>query len=320
MRLGRAGARTCTVHGCLWHSDPARAPCRPAYAERCEVNFGGRPFQHPVDGYQPLQLPPAGANGQLAVARYLAGCLTRLIDVSSSPAPPAAAAAAAEQAGESSDAGYEPDSGGESGGEEAAAAASATVASPPRRFPSLPGLLPDADMLASLAVASGEPGSSKGAALGLRHGSMLVAAAAPAAAAATGPAIRRDDRVLLGALLAQHLGPLCMDARLVETELLPLLDDAAGDLSSNAGRRNHGISGSGAGVGVEEGGGGAASEGQQLGRQRLQQLLELLSAVLEPEELSALVATSCSVSIALPCCEPLAVGISLCVHSAPPNH
>ena len=324
-------------------------PCRPA--ERCELNFGARPFQHPVEGYRPLHLEapspadaaemglPGGRAGQLAAARYLAGCFSRLTDVSSpSPAAPATPSAAEPAAAEPA---------------EAAAAVAAAASQPASEgssshegglgeeeleeqplpggplFPAVPagmgtrpslgaGLLPDADMLAALAAA----GSSKPPA---RPGS---AQGRPSSAGAGAPAIGMDDRVLLGAVLAQHLGPLCCDQYIVEAALLPWLDDTAGDLCSSPGPavpsrlsfEEHGGSGQQGGSGTGgSGGGGAdaepaspdapasspaaatasaaapkqAAEGLELGRQCLAQLLQLLAAVLEPEELSVLVSTVC---------------------------
>ena len=298
------------------------------------MNFGARPFLHPVQGYQPLDLrhqqqqqqPAAASAGSqaqsqpLAAAHYLAGCLSRLLDVSS---PAAELPAAAEDAAAADTGGT--DTPGSASGDEAATAEQAVasaaaaavevglpgahllpVAAPRRGMGS--SLLPDADMLAALAAAAGEPCSSKPAA------PAAVAAFGPAGGSGVGsspssrgPAIGIDDRILLAAVLAEHLGPLCFDAYTVEAVLLPLLDDVAGELgggcssgSSSSGR------GGGAGMdGTATGTGGSSSSssrggdtcGQELGRQRLQQLLELLAVVLEPEELVALVATSCQVSM-----------------------
>lgn len=314
------------------------------------MNFGARPFLYPVQGYQPLDLrhqqqqleAAAGAGGQaqqppLAGARYLAGCLSRLLDVSSPAAELPAAAAGAEAP--AADAGGADTPGSASGGEAfaaeqgAAAAAAAAVAAEvglpgahlltaaaPRRSMGS-GLLPDADMLAALAAAAKRPSSSKAAA---------AAAVAPAgvngmgnSTNSSGPAIGIDDRILLAAVLAEHLGPLCFDAYTVEAVLLPLLDDVAGELG---GGFNSGTSISGRGAGAEDMDGAARGDtsssraggdahGQELGRQRLQQLLELLAVVLESEELDALVATSCQVSMQ-PCllpakrCLPAAAGSS----------
>ncbi len=183
-------------------------------------------------------------------------------------------------------------------------------------------LLPDADVLAALAAG----GSSKPPA---RPDS---AQGRPGSAGSSGPAIGIDDRILLGAVLAQHLGPLCCDPYVVEAALLPLLDDTAGDLCSSPGPaapsrmlfdepEGGGQQGGSGGTG---GGGESGSDAEhaaaeapapspvtapvtvaaaeqpaeelELGRQRLAQLLQLLAAVLEPEELSALVCTVCSVS------------------------
>lgn len=47
--------------------------------ERCDVNFGGRPFRYPVTGFLPLQSPPASNS----FADYLLQCLSRLLDVQS---------------------------------------------------------------------------------------------------------------------------------------------------------------------------------------------------------------------------------------------
>lgn len=87
----------------------------------------------------------------------------------------------------------------------------------------------------------------------------------------------------------------------MEAVLLPLLDDTAGDLGGGAARAAQPGSEASDDEGEEEGGAstGAASEGggevPELGRQRLGQLLGLLGAVLEPEELGWLAATCCAV-------------------------
>ena len=316
-------------------------------AERCEVNFGGRPFVHPVEGYQPLQgYQPweqqaqqaqqaqqqqgveeaplaAGAptqQGQLAAARYLTGCLSRLIDVSSPlPAAGSGAAGGAAAAGELAE------------GSEGAQLAQQLLAFPPPAHHG-PGLLSDADMLAALAAA-GEAGSSKAAA-------PLELSAAAHGGGPAGPAIRADERALLGAVLAEHLGPLCFESYAVEAVLVPLLDDVAGELSGGPRRRaallcsasapgsdssDEAASGAAdvaaggpsgldsedeaeqeqaeeedeeaAGGGQQRAAGAPAGEPQELGRRRLGELLSLLAAVLEPEELSALATTCCQVRI-----------------------
>ncbi|KAH9610912.1 hypothetical protein KSS87_006588 [Heliosperma pusillum] len=45
--------------------------------ERCDLNFGARPFKHPIEGFLPLQNPP------LAVSRFfqLLQCLSRLLEI-----------------------------------------------------------------------------------------------------------------------------------------------------------------------------------------------------------------------------------------------
>ena len=50
-----------------------------SYAERCEVNFGERPFAYPQEGYSPLQAPPV--LGELAKAEYIGDCWSRLLNV-----------------------------------------------------------------------------------------------------------------------------------------------------------------------------------------------------------------------------------------------
>lgn len=298
-----------------------------------------------MEGYQPLQLElsasdggaeaalPGGLAGQVAAARYLAGCFSRLVDVSSpAPAPEAAEPAGAAAAGGAEQAQLASgDSGSSQEGSEGEAEQAPLPGVPP--FPAAPasmgvrpplggGLLPDADVLAALAAASGDPGSSKPPA---RPGS---AHSRPGSAGAGVPAIDCDDRVLLGAVLAGHLGPLCCEPYVVEAALLPLLDDVAGDLCSSPGQpassrvcydepEGGGQQGAGGGSGgsagaqpehrsaAQEAPSPAAAlseaarrpaEGLDLGRQRLAQLLQLLAAVLEPEELSALVTTVCWVS------------------------
>ena len=48
-----------------------------SHGERCELNFGSRPFQHPVEDYKPLQMPPPEV--LLHRARFLTSCLGRLV-------------------------------------------------------------------------------------------------------------------------------------------------------------------------------------------------------------------------------------------------
>ncbi|KAL5555872.1 hypothetical protein UlMin_038108 [Ulmus minor] len=45
--------------------------------ERCELNFGARPFKYPIDGYLPLQAPPSVNS----FASQLLRCLSRLLDM-----------------------------------------------------------------------------------------------------------------------------------------------------------------------------------------------------------------------------------------------
>ena len=48
-----------------------------SHGERCELNFGSRPFLYPVPNFRPLQRPPTGA--ALRIAPYLSDCLSRLV-------------------------------------------------------------------------------------------------------------------------------------------------------------------------------------------------------------------------------------------------
>ncbi|XP_058184868.1 E3 ubiquitin-protein ligase RKP isoform X1 [Rhododendron vialii] len=45
--------------------------------ERCEINFGGRSFQYPIDGFVPIQSPPSSSY----VATKLLNCLSRLLEM-----------------------------------------------------------------------------------------------------------------------------------------------------------------------------------------------------------------------------------------------
>eukprot|EP00955_Chlamydomonas_euryale_P032775 344517-Chlamydomonas_euryale.AAC.18 len=47
-----------------------------SYTERCELNFGARPFAHPVESFKPMHAPPREPT--LAFVSYLLGCLERL--------------------------------------------------------------------------------------------------------------------------------------------------------------------------------------------------------------------------------------------------
>lgn len=318
-----------------------------SHAERCEVNFGGRPFVHPAEGYLPMQQqipdkyqPPAGSGcavsrtrqGQLAAARYLAGCLSRLVDVSS-PAPAhgtagtagTAAGWAAGAAGSGADAQAEaveqPEAAKHAAAaEEAAAQAAAAVGSAAAVLPGAAGLpLPLATALlasdgkAAQAQAQAQATQAPLLPAGLRGGNWGGSGSTPVC-----PAINIDDRVLLGAVLAQHLGPLCFDPYAVEAVLLPMLDDTAGELGSgsrhsSSSKRAEGVEtgepahhaacprpgpaggapgnetapasrpGSAAAYAGGSRGGSIGDDGgsggcQELGRQQLSQLLELLGA------------------------------------------
>ncbi|XP_050369732.1 E3 ubiquitin-protein ligase RKP [Argentina anserina] len=48
-------------------------------AERCELNFGGRPFKFPIEGYHPLQAPPS----IISFTTQLLRCLSRLLGLHS---------------------------------------------------------------------------------------------------------------------------------------------------------------------------------------------------------------------------------------------
>lgn len=64
-----------------------------SHGERCELNFGGRPFRYPVEGFSAIQAPPrvqAGEGGDeqetdsaCGRAKFLLGCLQRLVQLGS---------------------------------------------------------------------------------------------------------------------------------------------------------------------------------------------------------------------------------------------
>lgn len=47
--------------------------------ERCDLNFGSRPFKYPVEGFLPIQPPPAPSSA----AAYLLRCLSRVLELQS---------------------------------------------------------------------------------------------------------------------------------------------------------------------------------------------------------------------------------------------
>lgn len=60
--------------------------------QRCELNFGGRPFKYPLSGFSAIQAPPTvridreGGSGLVSAivrAKYLLGCLQRLVQLGS---------------------------------------------------------------------------------------------------------------------------------------------------------------------------------------------------------------------------------------------
>lgn len=59
-----------------------------SHGERCELNFGGRPFKYPIAGYAPVQAPPVIRKDDVvgsasARASYLFGALQRLVQLGS---------------------------------------------------------------------------------------------------------------------------------------------------------------------------------------------------------------------------------------------
>lgn len=71
------------------NSDP-KLPYYPAISlsqgERCDLNFGGRPFRYPMEGFQPIQAPPLIKDTGLPAltqAQFLLGCLQRLLQLDS---------------------------------------------------------------------------------------------------------------------------------------------------------------------------------------------------------------------------------------------
>lgn len=73
------------------NSEP-KLPYYPAISlsqgERCDLNFGGRPFKYPVEDFQPIQAPPVVKVKELLVpaltrAQFLLGCLKRLLQLDS---------------------------------------------------------------------------------------------------------------------------------------------------------------------------------------------------------------------------------------------
>ncbi|XP_073388310.1 E3 ubiquitin-protein ligase RKP [Physcomitrium patens] len=62
-----------------------------SYGERCELNFGGRPFRYPVEGFSSIQLPPTvqvndNEHEMVSVsgrAKFLLSCLQRLVQLGS---------------------------------------------------------------------------------------------------------------------------------------------------------------------------------------------------------------------------------------------
>lgn len=100
-----ANSVSCAVINCVCYlvSSPLCAASL-SYAERCELNFGARPFEHPVEGFQPMQAAPSAS--QQALAADLMGCMVRLAkavaaaeSAASSAGAGAAAAAASGSAG-----------------------------------------------------------------------------------------------------------------------------------------------------------------------------------------------------------------------------
>mmetsp|Transcript_9175 Transcript_9175/g.23221 ORF Transcript_9175/g.23221 Transcript_9175/m.23221 type:complete len:1032 (-) Transcript_9175:342-3437(-) len=63
-----------------------------SYAEKCELNFGGLPFQYPVEGFQPLQHGPSPQES--ALASHLTSSLARLSRLCVDPSVAAADSAA----------------------------------------------------------------------------------------------------------------------------------------------------------------------------------------------------------------------------------
>lgn len=52
-----------------------------SHGERCHLNFGSQPFRCPIEGFKPLQAHPGTV--ELAKGKYLWGCMSRLVEVTS---------------------------------------------------------------------------------------------------------------------------------------------------------------------------------------------------------------------------------------------
>jgi Kip1 ubiquitination-promoting complex protein 1 len=214
-----------------------------SYGERCEVNFGDRPFAYPQEGYSPLQAPPSAV--ELAQAEYISGCWSRLLQVTEKgakgPSSPAAAAAlAAERAVASG--GYLEKQQQRRGGEE--------EDMPMLMAGGLEGNATDEEMELEdpLAVAAVR---SSGALDDEKKKAQQQAAAAAASAGGGTDSVRpralggegeeeqeeaplpHTDSVLLAAALARHTGMLCCSKYFVNATMLPLFYSFVGAAKSH---------------------------------------------------------------------------------------
>lgn len=182
-----------------------------SYAERCEVNFGDRPFMYPQEGYTPLQAPPAA--GVLGQAEYIGDCWSRLLSVTAKhhvgpDSPRSAAALAAARAVSPS---FGAAAGGGGGGGVPAGDDEEMAGDNDDSAPAAGPVLP-------FSLDSGKKEAQISAETAVDAAMHAVEGLGPPQAA-----LPSSDAVLLAAALAPHTGPLCRSPYMVDAVLLPLL-------------------------------------------------------------------------------------------------
>jgi hypothetical protein len=196
-----------------------------SHTERCCLNFGGKPFVYPLEGYQPLHAPPGPA--EQAAAAYYCSCLGRLVrlagerhssNTSSSGGGSCSSSLAAAGAAVPVVVGHLPASSSKLQDEmqQGIAAVAAAPASPPAAV---------AAAAAAERLGLGCPNSCSPRQSASNNWCPPYAAAATASTAAAA-ALSDADVVLLAAVLLEPLEQqLVLQPYLVHSALLPLLLD-----------------------------------------------------------------------------------------------
>jgi hypothetical protein len=169
-----------------------------SHCERCQLNFGARPFEHPVEGFLPIELPPKAA--QMRCGKELMAGWGRLAQVVAQSAAQDAARASGPTTEANSSASTTTTAGEPGAGEGETLQGCASAAAEAAGSVALTAPTPE-----SLTVQASLAGLSAGPSL---HGPGVSSRAVRAAAKPPGYCyLPWEEGIMLASLLAQYLVP-----------------------------------------------------------------------------------------------------------------